>query len=110
MLRLSYAPMLLPAMEHLEQNQCLIAAEADDNTVASGIHTMIMAYVGSTPHMPPPGRTRQAVCSDDAAATASGPGISAETRHAIARGVSVKTSSHAAASALSSTVGSFAGQ
>ncbi len=46
MLRLSYPALLLPAMQHLEQHQCLIVTEADDD-IAGSVHTAIMASTGA---------------------------------------------------------------
>ena len=46
MLWLSYPPLLLPAMEDLEQHQRLVVSEADDDIAAGSIHTAIMAYTG----------------------------------------------------------------
>lgn len=47
MLWLSYPPLLLPAMEDLEQHQRLVVSEADDGIAAGSIHTAIMAHRGT---------------------------------------------------------------
>ena len=48
MLWLSYPPLLLPAMEDLEQHQRLVVSEADDDIAAGSIHTAIMAHRGTS--------------------------------------------------------------